>query len=217
VDFILEQLRVGGDRNLGYLVGDRAARVAAAVDPAFSPGLFVERAEAQGLRIEWILNTHGHADHTNGNAELKRRTGARVAAHPAARPAPDRPLADGDSLKLGSIVVRALHVPGHTEDHLLFFLPREKVAITGDLLFVGKVGGTATDDEARAEYESLSRVLRELPPETTVWPGHDYGCRPSSTLALEALANPFLRADGLAAFLELKRDWAGFKQRHGLK
>lgn len=215
MDFILEQIRVGGDRNLGYLVGDRAAGVAAAVDPSFSPQLFLERAEAQGLRVAWILNTHGHGDHTNGNAELKRRTGAKVVAHPAARG--DVALADGDEIAVGSVRVRALHVPGHTDDHLLFFLPEEKVAITGDLLFVGKVGGTGTDEEARAEYESLRRVLRDLPPETTVWPGHDYGCRPSSTLALEARMNPFLRVRDVDAFLALKRDWPLFKQRHGLK
>jgi glyoxylase-like metal-dependent hydrolase (beta-lactamase superfamily II) len=215
VDFVFEQIRVGGDRNLGYLVGDRAARVAAAVDPAFSPGLFLERAQAQGLRITHILNTHGHGDHTNGNAELKRSTGARIAAHP--RAGPDLPLKDGDSLTLGSIEIRALGVPGHTDDHLLFFLPAQKVAITGDLLFVGKVGGTSTDAEARAEYESLRRVLKDLPPETTVWPGHDYGCRPATTLALEALANPFLRAKDFAEFLDLKRTWADFKQRNGLK
>jgi hydroxyacylglutathione hydrolase len=217
VDFVFEQIRVGGDRNFGYLLGDRAARVAFAVDPAFSPALFEERAQAQGMRITHILNTHGHGDHTNGNAELKRRTGARIAAHPLAQPPPDVPLRDGEALALGSIAIRALHVPGHTDDHLLFFLPAEKVAITGDLLFVGKVGGTSTDDEARAEYESLGRVLRDLPPDTTVWPGHDYGCRPSSTLALEALCNPFLRVKDLAAFLELKAAWPVFKQRHGLR
>jgi glyoxylase-like metal-dependent hydrolase (beta-lactamase superfamily II) len=217
VDFILEQIRLGGDRNLGYLVGDRAARVAAAIDPAFSPGILLERAEAQGLRIEWIFNTHGHGDHTNGNAEVKRRTGARIAAHATAPATPDLALADGDEVAVGSVTIRALHVPGHTADHLLFFLPREKVAITGDLLFVGKVGGTSTDEEARAEYESLKRVLRDLPPETTVWPGHDYGCRPSSTLALEALMNPFLGVPDLPAFLALKRDWARYKQVHGLK
>jgi glyoxylase-like metal-dependent hydrolase (beta-lactamase superfamily II) len=215
VDFILEQIRVGGDRNLGYLVGDRAARLAAAVDPAFSPAMFLERAEVQGLRITHILNTHGHLDHTNGNAELKRRTGARIAAHP--RAGPDLPLADGDTLAIGSIAIRALHAPGHTDDHLVFFLPAQKVAITGDLLFVGKVGGTSTDAEARAEYESLRRLLRELPPDATVWPGHDYGCRPATTLALEALANPFLLAPDFEAFRELKRDWAAFKQRNGLK
>jgi glyoxylase-like metal-dependent hydrolase (beta-lactamase superfamily II) len=217
VDFVFEQIRVGGDRNFGYLLGDRKARVAAAIDPSFSPALFHERALAQGLAITHILNTHGHGDHTNGNAELKRLTGAKVAAHRDARPAPDLPLKDGDTLTLGSVGIRMLDVPGHTEDHLLFFLPNERVAITGDLLFVGKVGGTGNDREARAEHESLRRVVGELPPETTIWPGHDYGCRPSSTLALEALSNPFLRTKDLAEFLELKRRWPDFKQQHGLR
>ena len=91
------------------------------------------------------------------------------------------------------------------------------MAITGDLLFVGKVGGTSTEEEAKAEYESLRRVLRDLPPETIIWPGHDYGCRPASTLALEALMNPFLEAKDFPAFLRLKQDWPSFKQRNGLK
>ncbi|MGQ0615093.1 MAG: hydroxyacylglutathione hydrolase family protein [Planctomycetaceae bacterium] len=215
MQFVFEQLRPGGDRNLGYLLGDRDAGVAAAVDPSFDPGLFAARAEAQGLRITHILNTHGHADHTNGNAELRKRTGARIAAHPLLRP--DLPLQDGTELAVGSLTIRSFHMPGHTPDHLLLFLAAQRVAITGDLLFVGKVGGTATEEEARAEYASLRRLLRELPPETTVWPGHDYGCRPSSTLALELLANPFLAAPDFAAFLKLKADWPVFKARHGLR
>ena len=85
------------------------------------------------------------------------------------------------------------------------------------LLFVGKVGGTRTDDEARVEWDSLQRVVRTVPPAATVWPGHDYGARPSSTIALEVATNPFLRCADLAAFLELKRDWPAFKKRYGLR
>ena len=216
MNFVFEQIRVGGDRNFGYLLGDRAAGIAAAVDPAYSPATFRERADAQGLKITHILNTHGHSDHTNGNARLKELTGARVGAHRDAVPAPDLPLADGDTVALGSLALHVFHVPGHSPDHLLFFLPAQKVALTGDLLFVGKIGGTATEASARTERESLLRVLRELPPETTIWPGHDYGCRPASTIALELANNPFLLATGLDAFLELKRDWAAFKARNGL-
>ncbi len=215
MQFVFEQIRPGGDRNFGYLLGDRDARVAAAVDPSFDPGLFAARAEAQGLRITHILNTHGHADHVNGNAELQRITGAAVAAHPSLRP--DLPLEDGAELAVGSLTIRSFQMPGHTPDHLLFSLAAQRVALTGDLLFVGKVGGTATEEEARAEYESLRRLLRELPPETTVWPGHDYGCRPSSTLALEMLANPFLSAADFPAFRKLKAGWPDFKARHGLR
>lgn len=216
MNFIFEQIRIGGDRNFAYLLGDRAARVAAVIDPAFQPRLALERAHAQGLAITHILNTHGHGDHVSGNAELKRLTGARVAAWRGAPRQPDVPLDDGATLPIGAYELRVLHVPGHCEDHLLFHLPDQKVAITGDLLFVGKIGGTSSESDARVEYDSLRRVLAELPAETTIWPGHDYGCRPSSTLALERLTNPFLLARDIGEFLKLKRDWAGFKAEHGL-
>jgi glyoxylase-like metal-dependent hydrolase (beta-lactamase superfamily II) len=215
VNFVLEQIRTGGDRNFGYLVGDRAARVAAAIDPSYDPDRFDERARAQGMRIRLILNTHGHADHTNGNERLREKTGAHLAAHPLARP--DRPIGDGEEMTVGSIRIRTFHVPGHCPDHVLFHLPDQKVAITGDLLFVGKIGGTASDEDARTEWESLRRVLGELPDETIVWPGHDYGCRAATTIALEKANNPFLEVlDDFDAFLELKRTWADFKARHGL-
>lgn len=216
MDFIFEQARTGGDRNLGYLLGDRSAGTGVLVDPSFDPGGLIDRAEAQGLEVEMIVNTHGHADHTNGNARARERTGAPLAAHRTASTAPDVPLEDGDTLEPGSLSLRFLHVPGHADDHLLVHLPDRDVALTGDLLFVGKIGGTAGEAAAREEYDSLGRVLRELPDETTVWPGHDFGCRPSSTVGLEKATNPFLRVDGFEEFLELKRTWSSFKTEHGL-
>jgi glyoxylase-like metal-dependent hydrolase (beta-lactamase superfamily II) len=149
----------------------------------------------------------------NGNAALLKRTGAKLAAFGRG----DVPLADGDTLEIGSLRIEVRHVPGHADDHVLFWLPEQRVALTGDLLFVGKIGGTGTEEAARTEYESLQRVLAELPDDTTIWPGHDYGCRPASTIALEKLVNPFLQAPDFAAFLQLKRDWAAFKAEHGLK
>ncbi len=59
-------------------------------------------------------------------------------------------------------------------------------------------------------------MLEHLPDETTVWPGHDYGCRPASTIGLERATNPFLRCEGPDDFLDLKRRWATFKAEHGL-
>lgn len=217
MDLVFEQLRTGGDRNLAYLVGDRKAGVAVAVDPSFDPGLVQERAEAQGLRITHVLNTHGHHDHVNGNEAMVAKTGAKVAAYEASHVQPDVPLGDGSELEVGGLTIRTLYVPGHTTDHVLFHVPAARAAITGDHLFVGKIGGTATEAEAKAEYASLAHMLDELPDETTVWPGHDYGARPSSTIGLEKRTNPFLLVPDYAVFLGLKRDWATFKAEHGLK
>jgi len=203
---VFEQIRVGGDRNFAYLLGDREAGVAVAIDPAYRPEEVAARADAQGLKIELLLNTHGHTDHTNGNGWMAEHRALSVT----------RPR-DGDELAIGSLRLRVMAVPGHADDHLLFWLPEYAIAITGDLLFVGKIGGTATDEAARREYDSLQRVLATLPDETTIWPGHDYGCRPASTIGLEKRTNPFLLAADFDAFLQRKRDWPEFKARLGLK
>ncbi len=216
MNFVFEQLRTGGDRNFGYLVGDRSAGVAVAVDPSYNPDLFKERADAQNLAITHVLNTHGHADHTNGNDRLVDITAAIVGAHPTSPEGCDLPLVDGSTLAVGSYEIQVFHVPGHCPDHLLFWLPGPKIALTGDHIFVGKIGGTATQEASRDEWESLSHVLRVLPDDTTIWPGHDYGCRASSTIALEKANNPFLTVGDFGAFLALKRDWAEFKAEHGL-
>lgn len=216
MDFVFEQHRTGGDRNLGYLVGDRSARAAALVDPSYDPDGLVDRARSQGLEVQLIVNTHGHADHTNGNARARELTGAPLLAHRSAASDPDRPVEDGDTVRLGGLALEFLHVPGHAADHLLVNVPGHRVALTGDLLFVGKIGGTSGEQAAREELESLERVMLELPGETTVWPGHDFGCRPSSTLDLERATNPFLQCEDFESFFELKRTWAGFKQEHGL-
>jgi glyoxylase-like metal-dependent hydrolase (beta-lactamase superfamily II) len=215
--FIFEQLRTGGDRNFGYLIGDREAKVAALVDPSYTPEALVDRAKAQGLAVRFIINTHGHTDHTNGNTKAKELTGALLAAWRGAAIAPDLPIEDAQILALGSLRLRFLHLPGHCDDHLLIHLAAERVAITGDLLFVGKIGGTQTEEDARVEYASLQRLLSELPDETTLWPGHDFGARPASTIALEKATNPFLRVKDIGEFLELKQDWPRFKAEHGLR
>ena len=217
MQLVFEQVRMGGDRNFGYLLGDREAKVAVIVDPAYSPELLVERAEAQGLRITHVINTHGHPDHIEGNPRAVKLTGAPVAAFPGSAAEPDLPLSDGDELAVGELTLTFLHTPGHAEDHLVIYEPANHILLTGDLLFVGKVGGTGTEELARVAWDSLQRLLGSAPDEATVWPGHDYGARPSSTLALEKKTNPFLLCPDVEAFLELRTEWASFKKEFGLK
>ena len=217
MQLIFEQVRVGGDRNFGYLLGDRDARQGVLIDPSYSPAVLVARAHAQGLTVTHVVNTHGHPDHTEGNAEAIRLTGAAVAAHPACPVDPGVPLGAGGRLPVGALALECTHVPGHAADHLLLYEPTHRLLLTGDLIFVGKVGGTSNDEDAGTEWASLQRVLERFPDDATVWPGHDYGVRPSSTLALEKRTNPFLRCESLDAFLALKRDWPAYKAEHGLK
>jgi glyoxylase-like metal-dependent hydrolase (beta-lactamase superfamily II) len=215
MQLVFEQIRAGGDRNFGYLLGDREAKQAVLIDPSYSPDVFVERAGDQGMTVTHVVNTHGHPDHVNGNERALERTGARLAAHPAL--APDLPLGDGQELTVGAWRLRVLHGPGHAADHITLYEPVHQLLITGDLLFVGKVGGTRTPEDAATEWESLQRVLASVPDTATVWPGHDYGVRPSSTIGLEKSTNPFLLCRSLAEFQTLKADWAAVKGRLGLR
>jgi len=217
MQLVFEQIRSGGDRNFGYLLGDRDAKQAVLVDPSFSPGTFVTRAREQGLTITHVLNTHGHADHTNGNSQAMMLTRAKLAAHPAASSRPAVPLEDGQVLAIGDLRLQCLHVPGHCEDHIALFESSHELLMTGDLLFVGKVGGTSDDASAELEWDSLQRLVHAVPDHTTIWPGHDYGPRPSSTMALELATNPFLRCQSLDEFLKMKAEWPTFKKEHGLK
>jgi hydroxyacylglutathione hydrolase len=188
------------------------------IDPSYSPEAMVQRARAQGLTITLIVNTHGHPDHTNGNDSARALTGARVAAFKDSTLIHlDAAISDGDEIAVGSLRLRCLHVPGHCADHITLYEPAWRLLITGDLLFVGKVGGTGNDADGRTEWNSLQRVLASVPDDATVWPGHDYGVRPSSTIALERATNPFLRCADVDAFLALKRDWAQVKLDLGLK
>jgi hydroxyacylglutathione hydrolase len=212
---VFEQIRPGGDRNFGYLLGDREAGTGVLIDPSYSPETFVERAKAQSLSITHVINTHSHPDHTNGNERALALTGAALAAHPMLRPGV--PLDDGATLSLGALRLTAYHVPGHCIDHVVLYESVHRLLITGDLLFVGKVGGTQNDADARTEWRSLQRLLTLVPPGATVWPGHDYGVRPSSTIALETETNPFLLCADETAFLRLKAEWPQVKQRLGLK
>jgi glyoxylase-like metal-dependent hydrolase (beta-lactamase superfamily II) len=217
MQLIFEQIRTGGDRNFGYLLADRQAGLGVLIDPSYSPETLVQRAQEQGLKITHIINTHGHPDHINGNERAVQLTGAPVAAHPDVPTSVDVPLEGGHELVVGALRLMFLHTPGHAADHLVIYEPSYRLLVTGDLLFVGKVGGTRNEPDARTEWDSLQRLLDAIPDDTTVWPGHDYGVRPSSTIALEKKTNPFLLCADVTAFIQLKQDWAEVKKRHGLK
>jgi glyoxylase-like metal-dependent hydrolase (beta-lactamase superfamily II) len=213
---IFEQIRVGGDRNFAYLIGDGDTRAAALVDPAYRPDLVLERAAHHGLTVRCLINTHGHGDHAGGNDVVLARGNVRLL-----RGGP-RGVADGEQLTLGAVELTFLHTPGHSDDSLCLLARDTRTPqspgklITGDTLFVGKVGGTDFGEGARREYESLHRKLLTLPDETEVWPGHDVGVAPSSTIGHERRTNPFLLRATFEEFVDLKRNWLEYKREHGI-
>ena len=212
---ICKQLSAGGDRNFSYIVAGESGHEAAVIDPGMQPNAEISFLEENGLKLTYIINTHDHFDHTGGNSVLSKKTGARIAMHELARSYHDIDLKDGDVLSLGSIILKIIHTPGHTPDSICILAGKD--LISGDTLFVGKVGGTGYGSDARDEFESLHNKLMKLHPDTRVWPGHDYGVRPVSTIGDELRENPFILRDSFESFVELKRNWLEYKRIHGIK
>ena len=212
---IFQQIAVGGDRNFAYLVADEQSKKALLVDPAYNQKKVLSLVAEHGLDVVYVANTHGHYDHSQLSDKIAKATGARVVAHKSSASAADLAVDDGDELELGSLKIKIMHTPGHTADGICLLIDNK--LITGDTLFVGKVGGTASGPQARDEYDSLFGKLLKLPDETEVWPGHDYGIRPSSTIGTERRENPFLVCPTFEAFVDLKRDWTQYKREHGIK
>jgi glyoxylase-like metal-dependent hydrolase (beta-lactamase superfamily II) len=196
------QVPVAGTDNFSYLVVCGQSGKALGVDPGVAPESMLKALREQGLSLEILANTHGHRDHVGGNDVVLAATGARLAAHPADVPNADICLRDGMSLTIGTVSVRVLHTPGHSPGSVVF--QPEGAVITGDTLFVTRCGrADLPGGDAEALYGSLRR-LALLPPDTLVYPGHDYGPQPSSTIAFELANNPFLQCPDLDSFLKLR-------------
>ncbi len=195
-----------------YLLAEASGGMAVVIDPAGEEERLARICRQRGLTLAYILNTHGHADHCLGNARLAELTGAPTAMHAADAafcasaagqemtrkdlgleppPAPSLELADGQVLPLGGLDIAVIHTPGHSPGSVCFHVAGN--LFTGDTLFVGAVGRT---DLAGADFQtlldSIAGRLLPLPDETVVWPGHDYGETPTSTLGREKKENPYI-------------------------
>lgn len=210
----LKQFRTGGDRNFGYLAADELSRQAFIVDPSNDPSMIVDHADKEGFSISYIFCTHGHYDHTNGNDEIAELTGRTPLLYGEICPETGITVEDGALFPLGEMEIRIIHTPGHTPDSICLYAG--DALFTGDTLFVGKVGGTDLGQQAHEEYHSLHEKLMILPENTRVFPGHDYGTAPQSTIGEEKKTNPFLTQPDLESFIDLKKNWAAYKKEHGI-
>lgn len=196
------QIPAGKMKNFAYLVCCPHSGDALAVDPSFGAAALLAEVEKRNLNLQLVLNTHGHNDHIVGNKEVLTATGARLAAHPQAVAEADLLLDEGTSVTLGETVIEILFTPGHHPGHVCLHLPG--ALITGDVLFVTRVGrADLAGSDPAALYHSLKR-LAGFPGETLVYPGHDYGPKPVSTIAYERQHNPFMRCEDLESFLRLR-------------
>jgi hydroxyacylglutathione hydrolase len=160
--------------NYVWLVHEPGSGETAVVDPAVA-GPVVAEAAARGWGITQIWNTHWHADHTGGNAEIKAATGALVtgpAAEAGRIPTLDRQVREGDTVSLGPVEAQVLEVPAHTAGHIAYYLPTDAAAFVGDTLFAMGCG-RLFEGSAEQMYDNLQR-LSALPPETRIYCAHEY-------------------------------------------
>lgn len=198
--------------NFCYLIGDETSKTCALVDPAFETERILDEANRLGYKINDIINTHGHSDHTAGNGAIKAATGARVLIHELeakrlgkvlhktfsrllggkGSPSPDVLLQESDRIQIGMVHLEVLHTPGHTPGSICLYTDGH--IFTGDTLFVGAVGRTDLPGGSTKQLlTSIQKKIYTLPGDTIVWPGHDYGPYPSSTVDREKNSNPFTK------------------------
>ncbi len=177
-----EQIPVGSYKNFCYLIADRATREAVVIDPAWDTEGILRRLRENGFTLRFIINTHAHFDHIEGNQRMVSETGAKILMHEASLAKKDIGEKDGDVLKVGeNISLRFIHTPGHSPESMCITL-NETALLTGDTLFIGECGRVdLPGGDAGSLYDSFEKI-RALSSRLVVYPGHDYGPTRSSSL-----------------------------------
>ncbi|MDZ4846996.1 MAG: MBL fold metallo-hydrolase [Chitinophagales bacterium] len=186
------------------------------IDPLREIMPYVEKAEKDGAKIKYVLETHFHADFVSGHLDLAKETGAKIVFGPNAQPKFDAHIAqDGEELKVGNATIKALHTPGHTMESTTYLLKDESgkdyAIFTGDTLFIGDVGrpdlavktNLTKEDLAAHLYESLRTKILTLADDVIVYPGHGAGSACGKKMSKETVStignqkkfNYALRAD----------------------
>ena len=205
IGMIFRRFFVDNSRNFGYLIGDEKSRQAVVVDPSGVATKIIAVLEEERLNLKYIINTHSHQDHTAGNRELAARTGAKILKHESAAYDVDLKLKDGDVIDLDRISIKIIHTPGHTPDSICLLVDNK--LLTGDTLFVGECGRTDLPGGNSANlYDSLFGKITKLDDAVEVYPGHDYGPRPDSTLGFEKKNNYTLRPRSKKEFIHFMQE-----------
>jgi glyoxylase-like metal-dependent hydrolase (beta-lactamase superfamily II)/rhodanese-related sulfurtransferase len=210
----VEQIYTGCLAEAAYYIESKGEAVI--IDPLRETKPYIERAEKDGAKIKYVLETHFHADFVSGHLDLAKKTGATIVYGPTAKPnfkayIPE----DGEELKVGDVTIVVLHTPGHTMESTTYLLRDENgkdyAIFTGDTLFIGDVGrpdlavksDLSREDLAGFLFDSLRNKIMPLADDVIVFPGHGAGSacgkkmsdETSATLGDQKMLNYALKAD----------------------
>lgn len=212
--YTIHQVAVGGfDNNFSYVIAETDSRQAFIVDPCGDFKAVRNIITNNQYEIVGILLTHTHHDHFDQLAQALDIYPAPIYVFEAGAAAVAeykevRPLTDGIQIALGNGHINVIYTPGHIDDAVCFYITADEAldtipkVITGDTLFVGGCGRT-TELRVKDLYESL-RELANLPEDTVVYPGHDYGDTPTSTISREKATNRFYQAKNFTEFVKMR-------------
>lgn len=196
------QLPVGQMANFTYIIADEEAGEAAVIDPSWDLDDVFHALKKNGWRTKYVINTHTHFDHVLGNDQVATVTGAKIVQHKNSQLEKHVAVSDGDMIEIGGILLRVMHTPGHSKDSICLILD-DQLVFTGDTLFVGNCGRTDLPGSDPAEmYHSLFEKLARLDDKLVVYPGHNYGSSPTSTIEREKKTNHVLQPRSKQEFLD---------------
>ncbi|MEY2963711.1 MAG: hypothetical protein RL754_972 [Bacteroidota bacterium] len=212
---VVEQIYTGCLAQGAYYIASNGEAVI--IDPLREVGPYIERAEKDGVKIKYILETHFHADFVSGHLDLAKKTGATIVYGPTAKPAFDCHIAtDNEVLKVGDVEIHVLHTPGHTMESTTYLLKDENgkdhAIFSGDTLFLGDVGrpdlaqkaaDMTREQLAETLFDSLRNKIMTLADDVIVYPGHGAGSSCGKNMSKETVGtigeqkatNYALRAD----------------------
>ena len=212
---LVHQVDVGGfDNNFSYIIYDQTSETGVVVDPTGDISLILAATQDLHVKIIGIYLTHTHFDHTEGIPIIHERIGlVPIYVHTLGKKETSEYeniylLNDHETINIGEHPITVLHTPGHSDDSICYFVNAidaesgKPKLISGDTLFVGGCGRTNAT-RVKDLYESLMEI-KALPTETVVYPGHDYGSTPTSTIGHEVKTNKYYLAKNFNEFKNLR-------------
>ncbi|MEK6982934.1 MAG: MBL fold metallo-hydrolase [Nanoarchaeota archaeon] len=208
---IFKQIPVGQMQNFSYIIGDENSHEAVVVDAGWEVDKIIDIADKEKLKITKIVLTHSHYDHVQKVDELALKANAVIYSHELDyneiikfiknNTIKTIKLKNNDEIKVGSIKIKVIHTPGHAPGAICLLF--ENKLLTGDTLFVNAIGRTdLAGGDAIKLFESLQK-LKKLNDNVEVYPGHDYGDVPYSTIGKEKKDNPYFKCETKEEFLSL--------------
>lgn len=198
----VHQIQVGNMQNFTYIVEDEDTSEAIIIDPSWDLDEIIRVIQKNNLKIKYIVNTHHHFDHTIGNDTIKNQTSAPILQYKTSTIKHDIEVSDGDKIVFGNSTLTVIHTPGHSKDSMC--LVGDGKLFSGDTLFVGTCGRVdLPGGDARELYHSLVDILRKMDDTLLMYPGHNYGSTPTSSLGTQKKMNFVMQPRTEAEFLEI--------------